>query len=540
MPATGDAADRGRVIDALIAVNASLSGKVTPQQLADGLAGKVNTATYTSGMAAKADTETVNTALAGKLSGVKDSAGATLAAVDGVVTLPAIPAAPVQGVKTAAGTTLTPDSSGIVTLPAAEKASNSNLSSRLRSESLPAIPAVTQDAATVTVGTTRTLSAMLVSPQSSQMRVLGGPGRWDNSQIRLMTPVKTGVDVQLYGDALEVEIFPNSGTLYAWVWVDGAPTTAQPQAIAVTRWQQTHVKVQFSSAALRRVEVLMDYGSGAMYGVSIGQGSYITTPPSRVQAAFVGDSFFAGSDYCPALSSSDMIASRILGVECVNSAQGGTGYVATGDPSWATPFSGPDRVAAVVNANPDVVIVQGSVNDDGAAGVEQAAAAYYDTLAEQLPGVPVIVIGPQPTNATSTVSAARAANNRAVRRAAAAAPNVAGYIDLIGGSSASTDPVELTQYGTWQDGKFVWWRGGIYIVKNAGQPYQNGTGFPDSSGPFVAQTIAYSGTGSTAAPAGDGTRDVLLGADNVHPTAAGSMALGQYEASAIRSILATL
>ena len=30
------------------------------------------------------------------------------------------------------------------------------------------------------------------------------------------------------------------------------------------------------------------------------------------------------------------------------------------------------------------------------------------------------------------------------------------------------------------------------------------------------------------------------GADNVHPTAAGSMALGQYEASAIRSILAAL
>ena len=288
---------------------------------------------------------------------------------------------------------------------------------------------------------------MLVSPQSSQMRVLGGPGWWDNGQIRLMTPVKTGVDVQLYGDALEVEIFPNSGTLYAWVWVDGAPTTAQPQEIAVTRWQQTHVKVQFTSAALRRVEVLMDYGNGAMYGVSIGQGSYITTPPPRVQAAFVGDSFFAGSDYCPALSSSDMIASRILGVECVSSAQGGTGYVATGDPSWATPFSGPDRVAAVVNADPDVVIVKGSVNDDGSTGVEAAAAAYYATLAEQLRGVPVIVIGPPPTNATSTVSAARSANNRAVRRAAAAAPNVAGYIDLIGGSSASTNPVELTQSG---------------------------------------------------------------------------------------------
>ena len=41
---------------------------------------------------------------------------------------------------------------------------------------------------------------------------------------------------------------------------------------------------------------------------------------------------------------------------------------------------------------------------------------------------------------------------------------------------------------------------------------------------------------------GHGTEadDVLLGADNVHPTAAGSMALGQYEASAIRSILAAL
>ena len=540
MPATGDAADRGRVIDALIAVNASLSGKVTPQQLADGLSAKVNTATYTAGLAAKADTAAVNTALAGKLSGVKDSSGATLAAVDGVVTLPAIPAAPVQGVKTAAGATLTPDSAGIVTLPAAEKAPNSNLSSRLRSESLPAIPAVTSDAATVTVGTEKTLSAMLVSPQSSQMRVLGGPGWWDNSQGRLMTPTKTGVDVQLYGDALEAEIFPGSSQLDVWVWVDGSPSTAQPQRLAVTQYQPTYVKVAFSSAALRRVEVLMDYGSGAMYSLAVGQGSYLTAPPPRVRAAFVGDSFFAGSSSCPALSSSDMIASRILGVECVGSAQGGTGYVATGDPSWATPFSGPDRVAAVVNADPDVVVVKGSVNDDGSTGVEAAAAAYYATLAEQLPGVPVIVIGPPPTNATSTVSAARSENNRAVRRAAAAAPNVAGYIDLIGGSSASTDPVELTQYGTWQDGQFVWWRGQVFVVKNAGQTYQNGPWMPDNNGPFVAQTVAYSGTGSTAAPAGDGTRDVLLGADNVHPTAAGSMALGQYEASAIRSILAAL
>ena len=63
MPATGDAADRGRVIDALIAVNASLSGKVTPQQLADGLAGKVNTATYTSGLAGKVDAPTQTSGL---------------------------------------------------------------------------------------------------------------------------------------------------------------------------------------------------------------------------------------------------------------------------------------------------------------------------------------------------------------------------------------------------------------------------------------------------------------------------------------------
>ena len=59
MPATGDAADRGRVIDALIAVNASLSGKVTPQQLA----GKVDTATYTSGLAGKVDAPTQTSGL---------------------------------------------------------------------------------------------------------------------------------------------------------------------------------------------------------------------------------------------------------------------------------------------------------------------------------------------------------------------------------------------------------------------------------------------------------------------------------------------
>lgn len=63
MPATGDAADRGRVIDALIAVNASLAGKATPQQLADGLSAKVNTATYTSGLAGKVDAPTQTSGL---------------------------------------------------------------------------------------------------------------------------------------------------------------------------------------------------------------------------------------------------------------------------------------------------------------------------------------------------------------------------------------------------------------------------------------------------------------------------------------------
>lgn len=52
MPATGDAADRGRVIDALIAVNASLAGKVNTATYTSGLAGKVDAPTQTSGLLA--------------------------------------------------------------------------------------------------------------------------------------------------------------------------------------------------------------------------------------------------------------------------------------------------------------------------------------------------------------------------------------------------------------------------------------------------------------------------------------------------------
>jgi lysophospholipase L1-like esterase len=74
--------------------------------------------------------------------------------------------------------------------------------------------------------------------------------------------------------------------------------------------------------------------------------------------------------------------------------ENGTGYLATGAEPGMTPYAG--RLAAVVAAHPDVVVVQGSTNDVGrpVGEVGRAAADLYAQLAGALPDADIVVLGP--------------------------------------------------------------------------------------------------------------------------------------------------
>jgi lysophospholipase L1-like esterase len=115
-----------------------------------------------------------------------------------------------------------------------------------------------------------------------------------------------------------------------------------------------------------------------------------TAPP--VRAVFLGDSYTVGVG-AAGPTYAERVADR-LGWIRIDAAQSGTGYVADGGGGDRSPFA--DRVDDVAAADPDVVVVQGSVNDVGAdpADVGAAATALYADLAAAVPDARVVVLGP--------------------------------------------------------------------------------------------------------------------------------------------------
>ena len=113
-------------------------------------------------------------------------------------------------------------------------------------------------------------------------------------------------------------------------------------------------------------------------------------PP--VRAVFLGDSYTVGVG-ATAPTYAQQVADR-MGWVRIDAAQSGTGYVADGGGGDRAPFG--DRVDDVAAADPDVVVVQGSVNDVGAdpGDVGAAAGALYAELTVAVPGARVVVLGP--------------------------------------------------------------------------------------------------------------------------------------------------
>lgn len=150
--------------------------------------------------------------------------------------------------------------------------------------------------------------------------------------------------------------------------------------------------------------------------------THSATPPS---VAFLGDSYTVGagtSDDAHAGRWTAVVAED-LGWRASTYARGGTGYVNDGgeDAAYAT------RVDAIIDAEPDIVVVSGGRNDSYFAPVDVEAAALdvFRTLRLGLPDAQVVVLGSwwdddEPTSEYT-----------AVREAIASAAEAAGvaYVD---------------------------------------------------------------------------------------------------------------
>lgn len=146
--------------------------------------------------------------------------------------------------------------------------------------------------------------------------------------------------------------------------------------------------------------------SGAMRAPLVLVAEAAAEPPVAV---FLGDSWVEGTG---ADTAQVMFAQQVadtFGWQLVNGGQGGTGYLDEGPPEF--PERGPigERVAETVAAGPDIVIVAAGINDtgDGYASEEVTAAVTgaLQALRDQLPGVPVVVVGPWWPNGFPTESA---------------------------------------------------------------------------------------------------------------------------------------
>jgi lysophospholipase L1-like esterase len=263
------------------------------------------------------------------------------------------------------------------------------------------------------------------------------------------------------------------GTTDVTIYVDRKPLTVDPYLVPAGQW---FVVAEGLGGGAHLVEFIIGWGANFLQVVTPPATSVTIGPAPAFKIGITGDSY-TDSGVAPYFAGLSREIWRLTGWTPIQLGQGSTGYTNNGHNSGDTTksvYGSTSRLAALEAANPDVVLVVGSVNDGAATPsvVEQAATDYYAALAPR----PVIVVGVEPLfDAGDPNYVAWDLVNAAILAAADAAPNVIGVID---------------------------WRGEDWLT----------------------------GTGSVSNPQGDGNQDIYIGdpagIDTIHPNYQGQKYLG--------------
>ena len=240
-----------------------------------------------------------------------------------------------------------------------------------------------------------------------------------------------------------------------------------------------------SKAATRRFRIEGDQATG-MRGVHIPPSYTVWAPQDQnaITACVVGDSNVAQTGATCPNGGYAISMGKMLGWSDVREiAFGGTGWVNQG--SVSSTFGDATRVADVVAAAPDILVLGASTNDNAssAATITAAALAGFQAYRTALPNVPIIVMGVQP--GSGGPAAATLTNEAAVKAAFVAWGDAnAWFIDV------SNDP-----QGSW-----------------------------------------IAGTGRVGATSGTGNSNIYINnADTIHMTQAGNDYFAARGAAAIRT-----
>lgn len=269
-----------------------------------------------------------------------------------------------------------------------------------------------------------------------------------------------------------------------WLFVDDRPSTAVPfpvSGVVGSAGSLYYLKVSFATVAFRRIRIfcaLADFG-GILTHVED------SVSPSRTplpRLGWIGDSWGEGTSQLSngMLPIPQLVALMIGCAPVLNASQGGTGWVSSGG-DFKAPFGDLSRIGPMLAAAPDILVLQGSINDTGsnAAVISRSVTTTIDRLTVALPTTRIFAVGVQMLAGSTPTPSLE--NNEAFFTGVAAA-RAAANITCI-------DPIA---------------EGWI------------------------------SGSGNAGTPAGNGNADRYIGADGVHPTDAGA----EYWASRIAAYVA--
>jgi lysophospholipase L1-like esterase len=352
-------------------------------------------------------------------------------------------------------------------------------------------------------------------------------------------------------DGLAIEFtFANNGQKL-WIKVDGEYVSFTPTTLA-TGSAPSILYINFGSAKMREIEVILcGVGQTLRFG-----GAYIEPTASIAPVAprgprtfILGDSFGEGTGVT---TSEFNVYGAVLGDllgwdDIIISAVGQTGLLATGG---GTKLNYRQRVAADVLAfQPELVIIQGSINDTGetTTAVSTELQLLIATINAAAPHCRVIVTSMLAADGGGFAPPAFYLASEGFKQGAEAAG--VGFINLIeqplppqaaiGGTITRVAASNATRLYT-----------SIKVPRNTTLKFPNGTHFrtvlgtESGSGDFICDgdqctlgaaigdtftvvgNSAWSGNGNTASHADNGNCDLVVCNDNVHPSDAGHIMIG--------------
>lgn len=279
--------------------------------------------------------------------------------------------------------------------------------------------------------------------------------------------------------------------------------------------------------------------------------------PASITVGFIGDSWCtagAGGPFgAPEEATMPQIAAKRLGVAAAISGQGSTGWARTPTPQGDTGFfSAPQRIDAVLDAHPSLLVVVGSANDNwaidqpptpgdpesGPRAIRASVTSLVTRVRDRAPALPIIIVGPQPTSEYRTYAGSSHKNAAAVRAGTIAAGgqnNGIWFSDWLGVATTSAtrwDPA-TSPARHWSRGEVICFDGVNYeVVEASWVPSSN----PDAADPYLAsflpsapvsrRTAVLTGKGAVGKPAATGTRALWLMSDETHVNVAGAQAFG--------------